>query len=223
MIKRLTLTLFGTVLGGIAFAQETVPVPAGCKAIATVHKNTCAVSTIFECGSTRQVLSYVNGKPDQTHFYDLGWGLTGFLYQANDETRFDVEQGSGEVMELSDLVSDGIDAEHGVLLFSTRVVKNRPFQLDGAFVLTEDTVELSGNTFRTGRLNRMFERENVAGSRLDFEFDIFVSEQLNIFLEGSVTSRAEGVDARTIDHTPRAISFADEPGFLAVRSDFGCE
>lgn len=223
MTKRVILILLGILLGGTAIAQDGAPVPAGCKPVATVHKNSCTVSTIFDCGSTRQVISYVNGKPDQTHFYDRNWGLTGFLYQANDETRFDLEQGSGEVMKLSDLVSDGIDAEHGVLLFSTRVVKNRPFQLDGAFELTDDTVDLSGHTFRTGRLNRMFERENVAGSRLDFELDIYVSEQLDLFLEGSIISRAEGVDARTTDHTPRAISFEGDPGFLAVRSDFGCE
>lgn len=204
-------------------SAQTVAVPEGCTPIATVHKTACVVSTLFDCGSQRQILTYHDGTPDQTHMHTRDWGLAGFLYQANSDTRFDAVPGSGDVMTLSDLVADGRDTESGKLLFSTRVIQGREFVLQGEYVLSEDEVTLDGNVFRKGRLNRMFEREGVAGSRLEFAFDFYVSPELDLFFEGSFTSKPEGQDAITFERNPMSIRFAGEPGFLAARSEFGCE
>ncbi len=222
MIRHVTLAALVWALSGPVMAQELVPVPEGCKPLATVHKNGCTVSTLFDCGVGKQVLSFHKGKPSQVHQYDANWGLRGFLYQANEQTRFDVKPNSGAMLKLKDLLAEEKDAESGILLFSSRVVKDREFVLEGAFELTGEEVTLDGHTFQQGKLNRAFEREGVEGSRLEFEFDILVSEELNLFIEGAVINKPEGREPVPIDHTPRSIRFEGDPGFLATMSEYGC-
>lgn len=223
MIARLTAALILSVFGGVAFAQEVVEVPQGCTPLATVHKNECRTTTLLMCGKDRQVLTFANGRPDIVHFYDGDWALAGFLYQANANTRFDRKPGVGDMLNLERLIADGQDTEDGVLLFSTRVVKNREFMIQGSYTLSNEVVELSGHMFRKGALRREMQREGIDSSWLGFDIDIYVSEELGLFIEGDLVNHARGRESFSVDHTPRAIRFEGEPGFLATRSEFGCE
>lgn len=223
MTARWIAVLLLSVFGSVAAAQELAEVPQGCTPQVTVHKNGCRTSVLLMCGAGRQVLTYADGKPDIVHFYDGDWGLAGFLYQANAQTRFDRQPGVGEMLDLTDLVADGRDTEDGVLLFSTRVVKNREFLIDGSYTLTDEEVDLSGHMFRKGTLHREMQREGIDSSWLGFDIDIYVSEELGLFIEGDLVNHARGRESFTVDHTPRAIRFEGEPGFLATRSDFGCD
>lgn len=220
MINRLILALAASLCAGPVWAQAQIP--EGCEPLATVHKNGCAVSTLFQCADGFTVHGYHEGRLDQVHYYDSGWGLRGFLYQGNNETRFDTVPG-GETMKLSDLVADGEDVELGTMLFSTRVVKGREFTLEGTYTLTDEVVTLDGVDFKSGSFLRMFERPGVEGSRGEFEFDILVSEERNLFIEGSSTRFSEQGEPVHFDNTPRAIRFQGQEGFLASQSQFGCE
>ncbi|MEM7317786.1 MAG: hypothetical protein AAF408_02055 [Pseudomonadota bacterium] len=199
-----------------------ISVPEGCTPIATVHKNSCAVSTILTCDNSFLILGYTSDRPEVAHMYDSNWTLTGFLYQANSETRFDVDLSRGKGMNLQDLLTDGQDTESRTMLFSTRVVKNREFVMDGQYQMTDQEVDLGGDTYRIGKFQRTLQREGIAGSRLDFEYDFYVSEAENIFIEGAFTRSAEDRQSERVDQTPRDIRFEGDPGFLATSSDFGC-
>ncbi|SLN63850.1 hypothetical protein TRL7639_03609 [Falsiruegeria litorea R37] len=223
MIAQWTAALTLSVFGCMAWAQDVAEVPGGCTPLATVHKNECRTSTLLMCGQDRQVLTFANGRPDIVHFYDGDWGLAGFLYQANAQTRFERDPGRGAWLNLGDLIADGQDTEDGILLFSTRVVKNREFMFQGAYTLSDEVVELSGHAFRKGTLHREMQREGIDSSWLGFDMDIYVSEALGLFVEGDLTSHARDRASFTADHTPRVIRFEGEPGFLATRSEFGCD
>lgn len=223
MIARVTAALILSVLGGVAGAQETAPVPEGCTALATVHKNACITTHLMMCGQDRQVVTFVDGRPDIVHYYDGTWGFAGFLYQANANTRFDRKPGAGEVLNLDQLIADGEDVEDTILLLNTRVVKDREFMFQGTYTLSDEVVELSGHQFRKGAVHREMQREGIESSWLGFDIDIYVSSELGMFVEGDLTNHAPGRESFTEDHTPRAIRFEGEPGFLATRSEFGCE
>ncbi|WP_147232874.1 hypothetical protein [Phaeobacter gallaeciensis] len=224
MIARVMLALIASLMGSLAWAQETIVIPQGCTPLATVHQTACNVTTLLTCGDDqRQALSYKKGNLDQVHLFDANWGLQGFLYQANAETRFDLKPGFGETFVLADLIKDGADSEDGIMLFSTRVVKNREFLLRGSYDLTGETVDLDGHVFRKGTLSREMGREGIASSWLGFEFDILVSEELDLFIEGSVVNKAEGRDDFEISQEPQSIRFEGDAGFLASMSEFGCD
>ncbi|WP_372573528.1 hypothetical protein [Ruegeria jejuensis] len=204
-------------------AAAQVQVPQDCTALATVHKNSCAVSTVMDCGQTFLVFGFLDGNPESANVYDRNWGMLEFLYRANAETRFTLKPGSGKNLQLDQLLSDGVATESGVFLFNTRVVKNREFTFDGKYTLDEEEVVLDGHTFRKGVFLREMEREGIEGSKIGFGFDFLGSDELDLFIEGSLTRHFEGRDSLTVDQTPRAIRFPGQPGFLATRSEFGCD
>lgn len=224
MIARVMLAMIASFMGSLAWAQETIVIPQGCTPLATVHQTACNVTTLVACGEDqRQALSYKKGNLDQVHLFDANWGLQGFLYQANAETRFDLKPNVGEAFVLADLIKDGTDSEDGIMLFSTRVVKNREFTLRGSYELSSETVDLDGHMFRKGTLRREMGREGIASSWLGFEFEILVSEELDLFIEGSVLNKAEGRDDFEVIQDPKSIRFEGDTGFLASVSDFGCD
>ncbi|MEX0351086.1 MAG: hypothetical protein AB3N15_16805 [Paracoccaceae bacterium] len=204
-------------------AAAQMQVPQGCTALATVHKNSCAVSTIMDCGQTLLVRGFRDGHADSASVYDGNWGMLEFLYRANAETRFTLKPGSGEKLDLDKLISDGVATENGIFLFNTRVVKNREFNFEGQYTLGDEEVVLDGHSFRKGTVLREMERDGIEGSKIGFGLDLLVSDDLNLMIEGNITRHFEGQDSLTVDQTPRAIRFPDQPGFLATKSEFGCD
>ncbi|MEX0337663.1 MAG: hypothetical protein AB3N11_01345 [Arenibacterium sp.] len=215
-ISVLALTLCSPV------AAEVADVPAGCTPVVTVHKNSCATSVIFQCTGGFEVHGYRSGRRDQGHAYFPDWGLASFDYQGDSGTRFLRPPGQGEWMSLQNLIADGKDIEKGTILFTTRVVNDREFRIEGEYTLDGEEAYLSGKPFRTGKLKRRFERPGIESSRLNVEFDILVSEELNLFIEGSYSTTPYQRDAFEFDYTPRAIVFEGEDGFLATSSQYGC-
>lgn len=216
------LTSFLTLILCTPLAAEQAVVPEGCTPVVTVHKNSCATSVILQCEGGFEVHGYRSGRRDQGHAYTADWGLASFDYQGDSGTRFLRAPGQGEWMNLSNLIADGEDTEDGIMLFTTRVVNDREFSIVGSYTLDGEEAYLSGKPFRTGTLKRQFERPGIESSRLNVEFDILVSEELNLFIEGSYTTTPFEGDPIPADYTPRAVVFEGEEGFLATQSQFGC-
>jgi hypothetical protein len=221
-MKRVASLVMAFGLGTAAWAQ-TAEIPAGCTPRATVHKQSCVATTIFDCGTRLDVVSYENGKKAGVHFYDMTWGFAGFLFQANPETRFDRKAGDGEVVNLSTLLAEGTDHEKTTVLFSSRVVKGRQYLIEATLTMSGESIELDGHTLQHGTFDRTFERKGIESTRLSYAFDFYVSEDLDLFIEGSQVRRAEGVDDVHIDHTPLGLRLEGQPGFLATVSEFGCD
>ncbi|MEX0280226.1 MAG: hypothetical protein AB3N13_03425 [Arenibacterium sp.] len=220
MIKWLIAIL--AMIPGAAVGAEPAVVPQGCSPRVTVHKNSCATSIIMQCSDGFEVHGYRDGRRDQGHAYFPDWGLASFDYQGDSGTRFLRVPDEGDWMKLSDLIANGEDTEEGTMLFTTRVVNDREFKIVGRYTLDGEEAYLSGKAFRTGKLKRRFERPGIESSRLEVEFDILVSEELNLFIEGSHLTTLFGQDPYFADYTPRAVVFEGEDGFLATSSQYGC-
>ena len=205
---------------GPADAQAAIPVPENCTALATVHKTLCAATTILTCGAERRSVTYVDGALEHEHIYDADWALTGYNFETDDTVNLRHEAGSGASMSFAQLIESGMSPAEGTFVMKTGRV-SRAFVLSGENRLTGEVVMLGDEPFLAGEVTRLFEVKPGAGG-LEFGISFLVSADRQLFIEGAMTRNAYGSGEEILDHTPMRFASPGEPGFLANRSEFGC-
>lgn len=198
---------------------QVAATPDGCTPLMTVHKTQCTVATIFQCAEGYQTDGYVDGKLNDTHYYTDDWALTAYELRS-DQARIDMLPNAKSVMSLKALIADGVVTEDRQISFNTRVIRDRIYDWKAETRLTGETAELGGKTFQralSGRKGYLKGNEALA-----FEYDLLVSAELGVIIEGSYRRATFGTPADPVEQTPISLAFAGEPGFLTTRSDHGC-
>lgn len=216
------VAMTGLMLMPGAVWAETVPVPEGCTPIATALKTSCHATTLLDCGATREAHTFRDGEPIVVHVYTPEWEMTEFRFAAFSGARMTAVPGTGANTELDVLLDSGRSEESGSFLMNTPMIEDRPFTMRGHIDLTDETPELGGIPFRKARMYRSFEREPGDGN-MSFELDIYVAPESDLFIEGSWTRSVRGGTQEAFDQTPYHVAMPGETGFLAVRSEQGCE
>ena len=208
----------------VPLAAETnrVETPDGCTPVATVMKTVCQATTVFRCANSIESHTYQNGEHAVIHEYQPNWDMVGFRFAGFAGASMTAIAGSRDDTNLNELIKTGQTEENGKFVMNTRMIKDRPYVLSGQVSLSEDVAEFGGAAFRTGSIKRLFEREPGAGG-MAFEVDIYVSEDPDLFIEGSWTRSVFGSETEMFDQTPYAIAWPGEDGFLATMPDQGCE
>lgn len=221
LILRIT-TILSLFIGASAMAHaQTVPTPENCTPVATVLKNSCVATTIFDCGDTKRSQSYVNGVFEHEHTYSSDWVWRKYGNGRNDLLGLEHVDGSGDAMSLAALVDQASSPAAGSYVMKTGRI-DRTFHLRGENLMTGETISLGGVDFQVGKLHRIFEPKPGAGG-LEFKIDILVSQDRDLVIEGAWTRNAFGAGEEVLDSQPQAIAWPGEEGFLADRSTFGCE
>lgn len=208
-----------TAPGGLQ--AQTAPVPEGCTPLVTVLKNSCVATTVFDCGDTRLAHTYETGVLTAINVYTPEWEFSEFRYPEEDSVRMVYVEGSGSSLALDQLWDSGETPSSGQFLVSTRVIRDRNYTMSGRNELTGEAT-LNGVPFRTGKIYRLFEITPGNGG-LEFETEIYVSRDKDLFLEGAWRRSISGNNLEVFDHTPYALAMPDDAGFLADRSEQGCE
>lgn len=203
-------------------AQGKFDVPEGCIAMATVHKTMCHVTTVMDCGARKVAVTFADGAPLVIHDYTPEWELIEFRYANEQVAQMTAVPGTGTNMDLTTAIETGTVEENGEFLFSTNVIKERKYVLDGHIDFTGETVDLSGVPFHKGRIFRVFELKPGNGG-LDFEIDVYVAKDRDLVFEASWQRSVFGNNVETFDQTPMEIHFQGDAGFLATKPEAGCE
>ena len=224
MKKQLMLcgALIFAVLPVSGIAQDKFSVPDGCIAKATIHKNMCHLTTVMDCGSNWSAVTFANGQPAVIHEYSNEGQLIRFRYADEQSIQMIAVPETGSNMDLNTAIEMGSVDESGEFLFSTRIIQNRKYFLDGRIEFSGETVDLNGVTFQKGRIFRVFELEPGKGG-LEFEIDVFVAPEENLFFEASWQRSIMGNNVETFDHAPIAVYFPGEDGFLVTKPESGCK
>ena len=210
---------FGTMavlfaLAGMAEAQ-TMAVPEGCTPVVTAHKAACTVTTVFACGEGYQVHGYRNGKMRDNHIYNGDWGLLEYTLDG-DQARLETVPDTGKGMSLSALLAEGVVSETRQVKMNTPVIRDRIYDAVIETRLTGERVSVSGTEFQTAiSLRRFMLKGNEA---LAFTYELLISEDRGLMLEGSFDRSTFGSDPELVDQTIELLAFDGDPGFLAARA-----
>ncbi|MEP3329738.1 hypothetical protein [Sedimentitalea sp.] len=222
-VRTTAVAAFSTVVSGVASvanSADTITVPAGCEAVVTIEKQSCVATTVLDCGTHFEERSFLNGELHETHIFNKEWAFSGYSLKDGLQT-VDISFDEGHSITLSNLVANGTATTARSAQIGTGRLKDLEYRLTSEATLTGETVELDGYPFQTGTLRRSFER--ISGSNvLDFEFEILVSRDLNLFIEGAYSRQNKTSDPETLDQTPISLRFPNEPGFLALRLGEAC-
>ncbi|MGR3647604.1 MAG: hypothetical protein ACU0BJ_04105 [Shimia sp.] len=206
-------------MAGPVMAQ-TVPVPESCEAFATVHKDSCVATSYLRCGDQVDAVSYMSGKLTDTHSFGPDWDMVAYFA---DDGRMQIEAEAGSTPEasLTTAFETGESVGERAVVMTGSVLSGNEIDVQSKLAFGDETVEISGTTFRVGTLTRvMTVRKN--GVRSQYDFEVFASEDKTLFIEGSADVDLFGRKSR-LEWTPRKIAYPDEPGFLAVTSDIACD
>lgn len=217
---RLMASLAAVFVAGAVTAQE-VAVPQGCEPVVSIRKQSCVVTTVFDCGNRFEEHGYIRGELSHTHVFDKGWAFAGYRLKNNVQT-VDIDFTEGHSITLEKLLTDGTATGERDASVGTGRLRGLEYRLLSRADMTDETVDLSGHRFRKVRMHRSFVRKQ-GDNQLDFDFEIFVSEELNLFIEGSYSRKTKGRDAEWLDQGPLALSFAGEPGFMATGHKGACD
>lgn len=217
---RLAFAFFGAALTA-PVAQAEVVTPPNCTPKVTISKASCVTTTVFDCGDRYEEHGYVNGELVDTHLFTKDWALLGYALRG-DAQEMTVLMEDGHSITLAQLLSEGKGTTQRKVTASMGRLKDLPFKLEASATLTDRTVDLSGNTFQIVELTRVMTRANGANP-LEFKFDVLVSEELDLFIEGKYTRATSGAEPELKDYTPLALHFPGEPGFMADRPQEGCD
>lgn len=201
---------------------ETVAVPEGCTAVATVLKSLCQATTIFECGASREAHTFRDGEPTVVHVYTPDWKMTEFRFAGFSGASMTAVPGTVANTRLEELLDTGTSEEAGDFVMNTRMIKDRPYTMSGRIEMAEDEPELGGAVFKKARMFRLFELKPGAGG-MEFEIDLYISGDPDVFIEGSWTRSVSGSEKEMFDQTPYDVVWPGEENFMAVRSEQGCE
>lgn len=199
---------------------DTVPVPEGCEAYATVHKDSCVATSYLRCGDRVDAVSYAQGKLEDTHSFGPDWDMVAYFA---DEGRMQIEaeEGSAPEASLNIAFETGESVGKRAVIMTGSMLAGSAIDVQSKMAFGDETVEISGTTFRVGTLTRLMTvRKNGVTSQYDFE--VFASEDKSLFIEGSADVDLFGRKSR-LEWTPRKISYPGETGFLATTSDIACE
>ncbi|WP_127113435.1 hypothetical protein [Shimia sediminis] len=208
-------TCFGTL--GNAAVQE---VPESCEAMVTIHRESCMVSNYLRCGSTIEVHSYENGTLSDSHYFGADWDL--LRYQAEGgRTDAAAVKGSAPEASLTRALETGESLGTRALEFSTGVLKGNMVDLVSELRMSDEEVQISGETFRVGTLVRdMTVRKNGVTSK--WAFQVFAAPDASLFIEGQVDVEQFG-KVNTLAWTPTRIVRPGEDGFMTTAAHAGCE
>lgn len=211
----LTFISFGTLA-----LSDSVAVPEACTPVVTIEKSNCVATTIFECESDYQEHGYQNGNLIDTHLFDKNWALAGYRFR-NDIQVVDVQFDQGHSITLAELVKTGAGTTDRVALISTGRIKDREYRLQSEASLSGEEVDLNGYKFLVGKLKRQMKLA-TGSNTLVFDFEVFLSPELNLFVEGSHSRQTLGSDPEFVEQTPVSLRFPGQPGFLENMLEAGC-
>lgn len=217
---RLAFAVLGAVLTA-PVAQAEVVTPQNCTPMVTISKASCVATTVFDCGERFEEHSYVRGELVDTHLFKKDWALLGYALRG-DAQEMTVLMENGHSLTLAQLLREGKGTTQRDVVASLGRLKDLPLKLNATATLTDRTVDLSGNTFQVVELTRVITRSNGANP-LEFKFEVLVSEELDLFIEGKYTRATPGAQPELKDYTPLALHFPGEPGFMANRPQEGCD
>ena len=204
---------------GSAFANDLVDVPEGCMPTVTIQRNSCSVSTIMQCGKSHIMTTHSRGTLSDTHQFGAQWDLVG--YEADKGVGvFSAAPGSKPEVSLADLFETGTSTGQRTMLFNSRVVKDRKIEMDSNITLSGEEVELSGQTFLAGTVDRTFIL-NPKHAGMKVSFDILMSKSGDLMIEGKMT-RTDGDDVEVFDMSPVSVVWPGEEGFLSTTAQNGC-
>ncbi len=215
IIGAVLATCFGTV--AVAQVQE---VPESCEAMVTIHRESCMVSNYVRCGSVIEVHSYEGGKLSDSHYFGTDWDL--LRYQADGgRTDAAMVDGSAPEASLTQALETGESLGTREMAFSTGVLKGNMVDLNSELRMSEEEVQISGETFRVGTLVRdMTVRKNGVNSK--WAFQVFASPDASLFIEGQVDVEQFG-KVNTLKWTPTQIVRPGADGFMTTEPLAGCE
>jgi hypothetical protein len=215
----MTVLTFGTT--GSVYAQ-TAAVPEGCDAVATIQKQSCFATTVFECADGKQVNSYQNDELQSIHFHSSTWQIVSFLMIEMGNAEMRAIESSGSNTNLNAAMDAGVETESGKFLLNTGVIKDREYTMSGTLTMSGETLDLNGVTFAKGSVSRVFEI-NPGDGGLGFDAEIYYAPDLDLFVEGKWTRSMFGDTQQSFDQTPVGLSLPGDSGFLATKSEVGCE
>ncbi|WP_424988243.1 hypothetical protein [Microbulbifer sp. S227A] len=200
---------------------QQVSVPQGCEPIVTVAKKSCIATTIFDCGSHFEEAAFSHGQPAYTHVFNADWAFV--EYRLGDDLRtIEIGFDDGRSITLPGLLEHGSATSDRPAVIGSGALKGLKYRLHSEAALGDETLDLSGHSFRKGTLHRGFVRQQGENS-LDFEFDIYVSEELNLFIEGAYSRKTAATDPEWLEQSPLSLYFPGDPGFLSTQLDEGCD
>lgn len=220
-LKQTALTIAAFFIVSPVLANE-VAVPEGCMAIATVYKTSCHATTMFDCGASKEAHTFRSDVPLVVHVYTPDWEMTGFRFAEIEGASMESIPDTGANTNLAQLLTTGKSEEAGQFLMNTGVVKDRKYFLSGQIELKDETVEFGEEKYQQALMHRIFEPKPGAGG-MDFEIDVYYSPEKDLLIEGTWSRSIFGSPKETFDQTPYRVLWPGEEGFLATRSEQGCE
>ncbi|MFD3190401.1 hypothetical protein ACFMPD_09020 [Sedimentitalea sp. HM32M-2] len=215
-----TVTTMAALLLGATAVVAEVPVPQGCTPIVTIERNSCVATTVFDCGDHFLDHGFVSGVLNDTHRFTKDWAFAGYALRNNLQT-LEVLFDEGQSVTLPALVENGSARTDRKAMVATGRIKDIEYRLQAEATLGQDMVMLDGHAFRTGTLVRNFVPAKRSNN-LVFEFDILVSEDLNLFIEGAYARQTQGSAPEKLAQDPVSLRFPGQPGFLAKQLEAGC-
>ncbi len=209
-------------VGPLPARAGTAAIPENCSAIATALKTSCHATTIFDCGASREAHTYRADEHMVVHVYSPAWELTEFRYAGFEGLRMTAIPGTGVNTRLDQLLQAGSAEETGQFVLNTGMIKDRGYTLSGHIEMTGENPDLGGTVFRKARMHRTFEVKPGAGG-MYFRIDLYVSTDPDLFVEGNWARSVFGSEMEEFDQTPYAIAWPGDDGFLATRSERGCD
>jgi hypothetical protein len=198
---------------------DTVPVPAGCEAYATVHKDSCSATTYLRCEGRVDAVSYARGELTDTHSFGPDWDM--IAYSADEgRMQIEAEPGSAPEASLTTALETGESVGERAVIMGG-VLAGNAIDVQSRLAFGSETIDISGTTLRVGTLTRkMTIRKN--GVTAQYDFEIFANAEKALFIEGAADVDQFGRKSR-LEWTPRKISYPGEAGFLATTSDIACD
>lgn len=207
-------------IAGMSMASETMLVPENCQATISVHRDSCMVSNYLQCGDRTEVHTFRMGELTDTHVFGPDWDLVDYMADGG-RTHVSIVEGSAPEASLTKALETGESLGERELTFSTGVLKGNGIHLESALRMSDQEIEISGQTFAVGTLSRkMTVKKNGVTSQYDFT--VYATRDGAIFIEGSAEVDQFGQKSK-LEWTPRKISMPGDAGFGAKTSAVGCD
>lgn len=219
MFKRIIINTAVAICFGTILSADTLTIPEGCEAIATVHRDSCVVSNYLKCGDRNEIHAFENGVLSDSHVFGPDWDLTSYVA---DGGRFQMiaDAGSTPEVSLSEALETGQSTGERQMLLSTGVLKAKKVTLSVDLRLSDETVDLSGQTLRKGTLTRLMTLQSN-GVTTEYQFEVFATPDGSLFIEGAADRDQFGKKDR-LEWTPRKIVMPSEDGFATTTALVGC-
>ncbi|MEY8827393.1 hypothetical protein AB9K34_03075 [Sedimentitalea sp. XS_ASV28] len=203
-------------------AAAQIPVPADCRAIATVLQASCNATTLLDCGVSREAHTYQKGELQIVRVFTPDWKLTEFRDPGFGDMRMTAVPGTVSNTNIPALLSAGWSQESGRFTLSTRMIDNRSYVLSGYIELTGETEFLGGVRFQKARIHRSYETDFGAGG-MEFEIDMYVSAERDLMFEAAWSRSVFGSKREYFAYTPFGLAWPGQEGFMAAESEADCD